>query len=118
MHSGARLFRKCISDQGGAGFGKVLLWLRERAGKIALDIELSYQLVLNEDGNYDFTLHQRRPRKVTVIFCHIMYYDGPTVGGRSPAESGVEGNAGVGSEAARESPDQQDARVHRIDEIK
>src|ERR1700722_848299 len=118
MESGASLFSKYISDQGGAGFCKLLLRLRERAGKVAFNIELTYQFVLYEDGDNDLTLHQGRPGKITWIFSHIMHYNGLPAGGRGPAESGVEGNAGVGRETARERPDQQDAGVRRVDEIK
>src|SRR5580658_11346909 len=116
--SAGSLFRKYVSHQGGTGFYKLLLWLGERAGKVALDVEFTNEFVHYEDGDNDLTLHQGRSGKITWIFCNIMHHNGLPACGCGPAESGVEGNASVGREAARERPDQQDAGVRRIDEIK
>jgi hypothetical protein len=52
-----------IFDYGGAGLDKVLLRFGECAGEIALDIEFSREVLLHENGNYDFTLHHRRLRR-------------------------------------------------------
>src|SRR5580658_6001542 len=116
--SAGSLFRKYVSHQGGTGFYKLLLWLGERAGKVALDVEFTNEFVHYEDGDNDLTLHQGRSGKITWIFCNIMHDHGLPACGCGPAESGVEGNASVGRKAARERPDQQDAGVRRIDEIK
>src|ERR1700683_1681759 len=107
-----------FSDYGGASFDKVLFRFIEGAGKVALDIEFTCELVLHQDGDNNFTIHHGRSRKIPRIGRDIIDDYGLPAGGRRTAESGVEGDANIRGKAADERSDQQNAGVRRVDEIK
>ena len=117
--SAGGLFRKYVSDQGGAGFYKVLFWLRERAGKVALDIEFTYELVLYEDGHNDLTLHQGRSGKITWIFRQHHALEGsPRLLAAAPQSPVLRGMRALGVKLPAKGPTSRTPESARIDEIR
>src|SRR5882672_1394165 len=106
-----------LADQVRAGFDEFLFWFTKCAHEIAFDVEFGGELVLHEDGDYDLALHHGGSGEVAGIFGNVVHDDGLSTGSGCATEARIEGNAGVGREAADEWAHEQDVGVGVADEI-
>src|SRR5215472_17659797 len=95
------------ADQGSASLDEFLLGFAERLREIAFDVDFRRDAILDEDRDHDIGLHHLRT-DVAGIGGNVVDYYGLARGRGGAAQSSIERNALVRSEAARMGPEHQD----------
>src|SRR3984893_15025050 len=79
----------------------------ERRGEVAVDIQLTCDFSVDEDGDHDFGFSFERAGEITRVFADIVNHNGLATGGCGATNALVERNAGVGRVRAVESTQHQ-----------
>jgi hypothetical protein len=104
------LLEKSAEDCGGV-FAKLAVVRTKGSEKMGIDVELTGNLAIDEDGNNDFRFSFESAGEVARIGMDVVHNDGFTVRSGGAADSLIQRDAGVGSHRAFERPENEHVAV-------